>query len=171
MQAGEAAQDPAHSSPDAPPAARHVMGWVEYVAFPEWHVDAVQAKVDTGARISALHVDSIRKLTDGRIRFEIVLHREQKHLCVTAEARPIRRSRIKSSNGHYQQRFVVPALVRIGAVERVIEVSLVSRGEMVYRMLLGRDALEGFLIDPTAQDLLGGPHRDELSAVPAAGEE
>jgi ribosomal protein S6--L-glutamate ligase len=90
---------------------------------------------------------------------------------VTAEARPLRRSRIKSSNGHYQQRFVVPALIRIGAIERVIEVSLVSRGEMVYRMLLGRDALAGFLIDPSAQDLLGGPRRDELSPPSARAED
>ena len=135
------------------------MGWVESVAFPEWRVDAVRAKVDTGARISALHVDSIRKLTDGRIRFEIVLHRDQKHLRRTAEAKPVRRTRIKSSNGIYQERFVVPALVRIGDVERVIEVSLVSRGAMTFRMLLGRDALTGFLIDPTAHDLLGKPKR------------
>jgi ribosomal protein S6--L-glutamate ligase len=143
-----------------------VMGWVEYVSFPEWHVEAVEAKVDTGARISALHVDSVRKLSDGRIRFEIVLHAKQRHLRVTADAKVLRRSRIRSSNGQYEERFVVPAMVRIGDVERTIEISLVSRTSMTYRMLLGRDALAGYLIDPARRDLLGGPKREVVAPRP-----
>lgn len=151
-------------SPDTDPNPV-VMGWAEYVSFPEWKVDAVRAKVDTGARISALHVDSVRKLMDGRIRFEIVLHLEQKHLRVTAEANILRLSRIKSSNGQFEERYIVPARVRLGVIEREIEVSLVSRPEMVFRMLLGRDALAGFLIDPIRQGLLGGPR-----PLPAGGD-
>jgi hypothetical protein len=135
------------------------MGWVEYVSFPDWKVDAVKAKVDTGARISALHVDRIRELKDGRIRFEVVLHIRQRHLRVTAQATVLRKTRIRSSNGVYQERYVVKTPVRLGPVERTIEVSLVSRSEMVFRMLLGRDAVEGFLIDASRQCLLGPPRR------------
>jgi len=131
------------------------MGWVEYVSFPAWHIHAVKAKVDTGAGISALHVDSVRELGDGRVRFEVVLHRTQRHLRATAEATVLRRSRIKSSNGLYQERLIVAARIRLGEMERDIEVSLVSRPEMVYRMLLGRRAVEGFLIDASAQCVLG----------------
>ena len=153
-----------------PAASPVVMGWAEYVSFPEWKVDAVRAKVDTGARISALHVDSVRKLMDGRIRFEIVLHLEQKHLRVTAEANILRLSRIKSSNGQFEERYIVPARVRLGVIEREIEVSLVSRPEMVFRMLLGRDALAGFLIDPIRQGLLGGPRPLPTGADSADGD-
>ena len=165
---GEAAAGPARRRAPGRGKTPRVMGWVEYVAFPEWNVEGVSAKVDTGARISALHVARIRKVTDGRIRFDVVLHVAQKHLCVTAESTVLRKSRIKSSNGQYQQRFVVSALIRIGDVERVIEVSLVSRPEMTYRMLLRRDALAGFLIDPSQEGLLGGPARAPRPARPAA---
>lgn len=135
------------------------IGWTEYVSFPAWGIHAVKAKVDTGAGISALHVDSIRELGDGRVRFEVVLHRTQRHLRVTAEAPVLRRSRIKSSNGAWTERYVVTALIQLGSIERQVELSLVSRPEMVYRMLLGRGALAGLLIDASGQCLLGVPRR------------
>lgn len=138
---------------------RAIIGWTEYVSFPAWGIHAVKAKVDTGAGISALHVDSVRQLADGRVRFEVVLHRSQRHLRATAEAAVLRRSRIKSSNGLWQERYVIGARIRLGALERDIEVSLVSRPDMVYRMLLGRAAVAGLLIDVSAQCRLGIPRR------------
>ena len=143
------------------------IGWTEYVSFPAWGIHAVKAKVDTGAGISALHVDSIRELGDGRVRFEVVLHRTQRHLRVTAEAPVLRRSRIKSSNGAWTERYVVTAFMKLGPIERKIEVSLVSRPEMVYRMLLGRGALAGLLIDAGGQCLLGVPRRARVPGVGA----
>lgn len=142
-----------------PPSARPVIGWTEYVSFPAWGIHAVKAKVDTGAGISALHVDSIRELGDGRVRFEVVLHRTQRHLRVTAEAPVLRRSRIKSSNGAWTERYVVSAAIRLGPIERQVELSLVARPEMVHRMLLGRAALAGLLIDAGSQCVLGVPAR------------
>ena len=141
--------------PEIPPT----IGWTEYVSFPAWGIHAIKAKVDTGAGISALHVDSIRELGNGTVRFEVVLHRTQRHLRVTAEAAVLRRSRIKSSNGAWTERYVVTANMKLGPIERRIEVSLVSRPEMVYRMLLGRGALSGLLIDAGSQCLLGVPRR------------
>ena len=89
---------------------------------------------------------------------------------MTAEANILRLSRIKSSNGQFEERYIVPARVRLGVIEREIEVSLVSRPEMVFRMLLGRDALAGFLIDPIRQGLLGGPRPLPTGADSADGD-
>lgn len=168
---GKVAPPPAPASKPAPAArrtaktsrrvrkSRPIIGWTEYVSFPAWGIHAVKAKVDTGAGISALHVDSVRQLADGRVRFEVVLHRSQRHLRATAEAAVLRRSRIKSSNGLWQERYVVGARIRLGSLERDIEVSLVSRPDMVYRMLLGRAAVAGLLIDVSAQCRMGIPQR------------
>ena len=146
-------------TPTGPPT----IGWTEFVSFPEWGIHAMKAKVDTGANVSALHVDSIRELGDGRVRFEVVLHRTQRHLRVTAEAHVLRRSRIKSSNGAWTERYVVSTPMQLGPIRRRIEVSLIGRPEMLHRMLLGRSALSGLLIDASSQCLLGVPRRERKS--------
>jgi hypothetical protein len=132
-----------------------LIGWNEYVDIPEWGVKRLRAKVDTGARSSALHVENIEELTHGRVRFDVVLHRKKRDRRVHVTARIARRGRVRSSTGHYEARIFVKVPVHIGPVEREVEVSLVDRERMIYRMLLGRTALVGpFLIDPDRQQLL-----------------
>lgn len=132
----------------------NVIGWSEYVALPEWGIAALRAKADTGARSSALHVEAIEELPRGRVRFDVVLHRLRRRR-VTVEARIRRRARVRSSNGHYTTRIFVRTRVRIGTVERRVELSLVDRGSMIYRMLLGRSALQGLFVDPHRRHLVG----------------
>jgi hypothetical protein len=130
-------------SDDAP-----LIGWREMVAFPDWGVKGIEAKVDTGARTSAVHVEDVTKLRDGRVRFHLVISRTKPFRHVAVTAKPVRLSRVRSSTGHAQERYVVATTVRIGRVRRRIELSLVGRDKMLCRMLLGRTALSGFLIDP-----------------------
>jgi hypothetical protein len=125
-----------------------VVGWNEYVELPEWGVRRLRAKVDTGARTSALHVENIEELPRGRVRFDVVLHRAHRDRRVPVETRVVRRGRVRSSTGHYATRIFVATRLRLGPVEKTIELSLVDRGPMIFRMLLGRTALAGaFLID------------------------
>ena len=132
----------------------NVIGWSEYVALPQWGIRALRAKADTGARSSALHVEAIEELPRGRVRFDVVLHRLRRRR-VTVEARIARRGRVRSSNGHYATRIFVRTRVRIGPIERRVELSLVDRGSMLYRMLLGRRALDGLFVDPHRKNLVG----------------
>jgi len=126
------------------------------VALPDWGIMGVRAKTDTGARTSALHVDAIEELNRGReVRFEVVLHRQKRDRRVRVVAPVSRRGRVRSSNGHYAMRIFVKTVLRIGPVEREVEISLVDREKMIYRMLLGRSALHGLLIDVAHKDLLG----------------
>jgi hypothetical protein len=131
-----------------------VIGWSEYVALPDWGIAALRAKADTGARSSALHVEAIEELPRGRVRFDVVLHRKRRRR-VSVEARILRRARVRSSNGLYSMRIFVRTRVRIGPIERWVELSLVDRGLMIYRMLLGRSALEGLFVDPHRRHLVG----------------
>lgn len=125
-----------------------LIGWTEFVDLPDWGVKRLRAKVDTGAKTSALHVENIEELPRGYVRFDVVLHRHKRDRRIQVKAKVSRRSRVRSSAGHTSERLFVRTKFVLGSVAKEIEVSLVDREKMIYRMLLGREALQGpFLID------------------------
>ncbi|HYQ41434.1 MAG TPA: RimK/LysX family protein [Polyangiaceae bacterium] len=135
-----------------------VIGVTEYVDIPAWRILRLRAKIDTGARSSALHVENIRELSGGRVRFDVRLSRSEHDRRVTVEARIARRGQVRPSSGEPEERIFVAVKVRIGPVEREIELSLVDRGRMIFRMLIGRRALaHEFLVDPGRRYLLRQP--------------
>jgi hypothetical protein len=139
-------------------AAPLVIGVTEYVDIPAWRILRLRAKIDTGARSSALHVENIRELGGGRVRFDVRLSRSESDRRVTVEARILRRGQVRPSSGEPEERIFVAVKVRIGPVEREVELSLVDRGRMIFRMLIGRRALaHAFLVDPGRRYLLQQP--------------
>jgi hypothetical protein len=136
-----------HETP-ASPDPREIIGYQEYVSFPEWGIDRLLAKSDTGARSSALDAKNIEELPNDRVRFDVALSRKNRDRTVAVEADIVRRTRVRSSHGHTTERLVVATPIRIGWVETVVELTLVNRKRMICRMLLGRTALsESFLVD------------------------
>jgi hypothetical protein len=141
-----------------------VIGVAEFVDFPEWKIRHLRAKIDTGARSSALHVENIREVGGGKVRFDVRLHRQKRERRVTVEAPIARRGRVRSSNGLIQTRLFVVAKVRVGPVERDIELSLVDREKMLYRMLLGRMALANyFLVDASRRYVVSRVRRSKVT--------
>lgn len=137
--------------------SRTIIGWSEYVDFPEWGIQGVRAKVDTGARTSALHVEDIEALGDGHVRFHVVTGRKGPFGRTAVCAKVVKWGRVRSSSGHYTVRCFVKTRIRVGPVEKEVELSLVSREKMLYRMLLGRRALaRDFLVDVSRRRMLGG---------------
>lgn len=135
-----------------------VIGVTEYVDIPAWRILRLRAKIDTGARSSALHVENIRELGGGRVRFDVRLSRSESERRVTVESRIVRRGQVRPSSGEPEERIFVAVKVRIGPVEREIELSLVDRGRMIFRMLIGRRALaHAFLVDPSRRYVLHQP--------------
>lgn len=125
-----------------------LIGWNELVDLPDWRVRRLRAKIDTGARSSALHVTNLAPLPDGRVQFDIVLDRKRAHRRTRVVAEVSRVARVRSSNGRFTRRYFVRTRLLLGDVEKTIELSLVDREKMLFRMLLGRTALAGdFLID------------------------
>lgn len=136
------------------------IGWAEYVEIAEWGISGLRAKVDTGARSSALHVENIQEIGSTRVRFDVRLHRRDLDRRVTVEAPILRRGIVRPSSGHSQQRIFVVAPVRIGPIERPIELSLVDRGNMIFRMLIGRSALAPhFVVDVSKRYLVSNATR------------
>lgn len=128
--------------------ARLIIGYREVISFPDWGVEDLPAKSDTGAKTSAIDVDHVERLSGNRVRFEIVLHRLQRHRRLTVTAPIARIARVRSSNGATEERYLVETHLRIGPICKKVEVSLVSRRNMLSRVLIGRSALaDDFLVD------------------------
>ncbi len=127
-----------------------VVGWREIVALPDWRVRRIRAKIDTGARTSAIHVAQIEELEGDRIRFEVITRERPARRARWVEAEVSRRSVVKPSSGERQDRPVVRTTLRLGGREHEIELGLVCRAGMLCRMLVGRSALAGFYhVDPS----------------------
>ena len=132
-----------------------VIGSAEFVDLPKWGIVGLRGKIDTGARTSALHVSNIHEVGNGRVRFDVRLHRRKVDRTVHVEAKILRRGRVRPSNGDVQTRLFVATTLRIGETEHEIELSLVDRENMIFRMLVGRTALgHSFLVDPGRRYLL-----------------
>lgn len=137
-----------------------VIGWTEYVDLPDWGVKRLRVKIDTGARSSALHVENLCELPRDRVSFDVVLHRKKRDRRVHVRTKISRRGRVRSSNGETSHRIFVETEIQLGPVKRIIEVSLVDRGKMIHRMLLGRAALHGpILVDVDRRMLHEKQHR------------
>lgn len=132
------------------------IGFCEYVDLPRWRISGLPAKVDTGARSSALHVENLGELAHNRVRFDVMLDRRKTHRRVPVVATVLRRSRVRSSSGELQLRYFVRTKLHLGPHRMDIEISLVDRRDMIFRMLLGRSVLEHrFLVDVGRRYLLG----------------
>lgn len=129
-----------------------VVGWREWVGLPDLLDVPIKAKVDTGARTSALHAFSLR-LTEagGTTTAHFQIHPTQRSISgsVYASCEVLGFRQVRSSNGRTENRPVIRTTALLGEVRWPIEVTLTSRDTMGFRMLLGRSALKRrFLVDP-----------------------
>ncbi|HET6603084.1 MAG TPA: RimK/LysX family protein [Xanthomonadaceae bacterium] len=139
------------------------VGWREWLALPELGIAAIKAKVDTGARSSALHVDACESFErDGisLVRFSIHPGDREDPEAFACEAAVCDRRPVTDSGGHTTERIFIRTLVVVGALRFALEVNLSDRRNMLFPMLLGRSAMAGrLLVDPQASFLLGRPKR------------
>jgi hypothetical protein len=135
------------------------IGWKEFLDFPEWGVQRVKAKIDTGARTSAL--DAARCVLERRsaglmARIDLALNRRRPDRLVTVETPVLRLAVVTSSNGVRQERPVIEAVIRLGPVQKRILLTVTDRSSLLFPILLGREALAGsFIVDVSHKYLLG----------------
>lgn len=135
-----------------------VIGWREWFALPELGIKQIKAKIDTGARTSALHAFAIRPFKEqGKHRIRFKVHPYQRRSDVTiecvADVSDIRW--VTDSGGHKERRFVIKTMAHMGQLKWPIEVTLTNRDTMNFRMLLGRTAMcHRLIVNPAASFLI-----------------
>lgn len=137
------------------------IGWREWVALPQFNIRAIKAKVDTGARTSALHAYSVERfLHHGAPRVRFMLHprRLRTDIAVTCECDIVDERTVTDSGGHQERRIVIVTDIVLGRLRYPIELTITDRDTMRYRMLLGRSAMRDRLtVDPSLSYRAGRP--------------
>ena len=135
----------------APP---FIVGWQEWVALPELGLPAIKAKIDTGARSSALHafmIEPFGPASHPMVRFGIHPIPGRVDVEVFCSAPVIDRREVTSSNGEAETRYFIRSAIELGGTTWPIDIGLTNRETMAYRMLLGRQAIrEDMMVDPAA---------------------
>lgn len=141
------------------PAPDQVIGWREWAALPELAIPAIKVKVDTGARSSSLHAVNVEIFRDGgaeMVRFMVHPRQRSSRQTVKAVAPLADQRWVRSSGGHETLRPVIETEVALGAMRFSVELTLVGRQSMGFRMLLGRQALKHrFLVNAGRSYLFG----------------
>ncbi|HVJ66078.1 MAG TPA: ATP-dependent zinc protease [Bdellovibrionota bacterium] len=128
------------------------IGWREWVFLPRFSPLKINAKIDTGASTSAIHAEDIsffvRKGVK-MVRFRVFPHQRSRDDGAWVEAEYLERRKVRSSVGHETLRPVVKTEITVGEQQFEIEITLVNREMMGFRMLIGRAALKGrFVVNP-----------------------
>jgi len=121
------------------------LGWREWCALPDLGLPAIKAKVDTGAKTSALHTFRLEPFSENGIEYvRFWVHPLQRNDALVRECvATVKDERmVTDSGGHKELRYIIETQVRIGDKGWPIEMSLTNRDTMRFRMLLGRKAMQ-----------------------------
>lgn len=142
-----------------PSATTPIIGWREWVVLPQFAGARIKAKIDTGAKTSALHAWNMRMSVgqdSQHVIFDLIPGQNDEDTIIRCRAPLIAVRAVRNSGGQIERRPIVAVTITLGGASWLIELSLTRRDEMGFRMLLGREALVGrYLIDPGRSFLLG----------------
>jgi len=141
-----------------------VIGWREWICLPEFGIEAIKVKVDTGARSSALHAFDIELFSRGgerMVHFKVHPLQRDSRQSVAAEAELIDERGVRNSGGQLELRPVIETTIELLGQKWQIELTLTNRDAMGFRMLLGRQALRRRFLVHSGRSFLSGREKVE----------
>ncbi|MBN9286082.1 MULTISPECIES: 30S ribosomal protein S6--L-glutamate ligase [Flavobacterium] len=143
-----------------------IVGSEEWCSFPALGIPTIKARVDSGAKTSALHATNITPFErngENWVKFDINPIQNNIKAVIHCQALLVDKRVVKSSSGYRELRYVIRTLLEIGGSEWEVELTLTNRDSMGFRMLLGREAMSGrILVDPEQKYLLGQPTHEKI---------
>ena len=147
----------------SPPHEAVVVGWREWVSLPSLGIARIKAKLDTGARTSALHALRSDRYTERgapHVRLHVQPRQREGGRVLVVETAIIDERTVADSSGHRERRIVIASEFTLGTAQWPIELTITNRDSLRFRMLLGRSAMHGHLIiDPDRSYVLGKPDK------------
>jgi hypothetical protein len=137
------------------------VGWKEFIDLPDWGLRQVKAKLDTGARTTAIGATGcvLVAKADGSYEAELTLalYRKWPDKLVTVRVPVVGFALVRNTGGHVEKRVVVETAVRLGPVTKTVRATVTDRSRMLTRVILGRSALTPeFAVDPSRKFVLTG---------------
>ncbi len=142
-------------------SAKMTVGWREWVGLPELGIGAIKAKVDTGARTSAIHAYAVERFSAGgqpRARLWVHPRQQDVHTRIICEADIVDERLVTDSGGHREKRIVIMTTVSIAGQAWSVEMTVTNRDIMRFRMLLGRTAMQGRIVVDPGRSFVHGRH-------------
>ena len=137
-----------------------VIGWREWIALPELGIPCIKAKVDSGARTSAIHTHSLEVMQENNreyVLFKVHPLQKRTDISIDCKAEIIDRRVVRDSGGHAEERYFINTMIEYAGKEWRSDFSLPNREGMLFRMLLGRNSIVtgGFKVDPSRSFIAG----------------
>jgi len=145
-----------------------IIGWQEWCSLPNLAIPAIKIKIDTGARTAALHAENIEihERKSGSFVHFLVYPIQRNNTIIRHCKVPLAGQRaVMSSTGHKEIRYSIKTPIVLADRTWMIDVTLTNRDPMRFRMLLGRAALRGLLIDPKKRLLLGKLKKKDIKQI------
>lgn len=143
-----------------------ILGSEEWCQFDDLRIPAIKARVDSGAKTSSIQASKIKIFSKGLeewVRFEVSPVQDNRSISILCQAKLVDMRSVKSSQGIAEERPVIKTPVNIAGNVYEIELTLANRDTMEYRMLLGREAINGrYLVDPSQSFVQGDISDEEL---------
>lgn len=145
-----------------------IIGNQEWCAFPELGIPAIKARVDSGAKTSSIHAFNIHRFRrDGVswVSFEVHPIQNNRRIVIRCERPIVDKRVVKNSSGMSETRYVITSMLKLGEQLWEVELTLANRDSMGFRMLLGREAMNGKLVvDPSISNALGDVSDEQIKS-------
>jgi hypothetical protein len=135
-----------------------MIGWKEYVEFPDWGIRKVKAKIDTGARTSALDVAGYELHPDEQgglvVELRLALNRKRPEKVIVVQVPVLALVTVRNTSGSPEQRPLIETTLKLGPVSKRVRLTVANRSRMRFPMILGRKALESDFVVNVSQKYL-----------------